>query len=325
MALALLGCGSGRCGSGRCGSGQSSRRRAPGYSSGFSTTAADEYWSGNPDLFTDHAALPEVERLLTVAQGHVLSQEMLVRLAGQAAAGVGRAETSLTEVEDAFRAMLGMSEEGRRRTAPIMQLMPAGTILTPGFVTKLGQSHGLLPVRVEWPADGDSWERRLVVYDNAGTLAVESVITFTRTDTGLDFVLSPDPFNRTSAAGWTLSQGTLKDNWLDPVTMPVDYVFVLSPVSVLIEDEEGRRFGVAGRRVFGDLPDVVPRDRRGEALPAAAGPPAARLAVRDRLRHVHPGDRVRLPRPVGHPHRRAGHPGHPGHGRDRRRAAGGRR
>jgi hypothetical protein len=139
-----------------------------------------------------------------------------------------------------------------------MQLMPAGTILTPGFVTKLGMSHGLLPIRVEYPTDGETWERRLVVYDNAGTVAVESVITFTRTDTGLDFVLSPDPFNRTSANGWTLSQATLKNNWLDPVTMPVDYVFVLSPVSVLIEDEEGRRFGVAGRRVFGDLPDVLP-------------------------------------------------------------------
>ena len=56
----------------------------PGYSTGFSSTAADEYWKGNPNLFTDHTALSQVEPLLTVAQGHVMSAELLDELAFQA-------------------------------------------------------------------------------------------------------------------------------------------------------------------------------------------------------------------------------------------------
>lgn len=237
----------------------------PGYSSGFSKTAADEYWSGNPDLFTDHAALPEVERLLTVAQGHILSREMLTKLAGQALAGIGRAETSLAEVEVAFLNQLSMTAEERRRTAPIMQLIPAGTITTPGFITKLGDSHGLLPIRMEYPA-GDTWERRLVVYDNVGEVRKESQLVFTRTSVGLEFVLSGDTSNRNTANGWTLSQATLQDNWLDDVSMPLEYMYLLAaavgapqPAILLVEDDQGRRFGVSSnRKLWNDLPDVIP-------------------------------------------------------------------
>lgn len=96
------------------------------------------------------------------------------------------------------------------------------------------------------------------MYDNAGVLKAESQIVFTRTSVGLDFVLIPDPWGRNTANGWTLSQASLQDNLLDDVSMPFDYMFLLSPATVLIEDDEGRRFGFSGKKTFNDLPDVIP-------------------------------------------------------------------
>ncbi len=231
----------------------------PGYSSGFSTTAADEYWSGNPDLFNDHTAISEVERLLTVAQGHILSREMLAKLAGQALAGTGRAETSLNEVEFWFREQIGMTADARRRSAPIMQLIPAGTITTSGFITNLSSSHGLLPIRVEWPEDGETWERRIIVYDNAGTaVGLEEQLVFTRDSTGLGFVLTGDTGGKNTANGWTLTQASLQENWLSDVSMPSDYMFMLSPATVVVEDAEGHKFGVQGKKAWADLPGAMP-------------------------------------------------------------------
>ena len=86
----------------------------PGYSTGFSSTAADEYWTGNPNLFTDHTALSQVEPLLTVAQGHVMSAELLDELAFQANTP-GREEMTLNEVEDVFRDQLTATTEAARR------------------------------------------------------------------------------------------------------------------------------------------------------------------------------------------------------------------
>ena len=149
-----------------------------------------------------------------------------------------------------------------------MQLMPAGLPVTLDFFNKLANSHGLLPIRIEYPLSGDAWEKRLVVYDNAQPNAVglESNIEFTRNGDTLDFVIehlgSPTPTptidSRSSASGWTLSHLSLDVCWLMNVSMPINGVFLLSAGRLLIEDDRGRRYGVAGRRAFGDLPGVVP-------------------------------------------------------------------
>ena len=227
-----------------------------GYSSGFSMTAADEYWSGNPNLFGDHSAMSEVERLLTVAQGHVsLSHELLTELMAQAAQGTGRAETTLLEVETVFRTQILVSDEERREIAPVIQLIPAGTVLTSGFLASLGSSHGLLPIRVEYAVAGETWEKRLIVYDNAGNVGLESQLEFTRTSGGLGFVLQDldnngvvtavDAQGRSTANGWTLSHVPLWFCWLMDVSMPLNFLWLMSPATVVIEDAEGRRFGAA--------------------------------------------------------------------------------
>ncbi|MBA2388633.1 MAG: hypothetical protein H0V67_00095 [Geodermatophilaceae bacterium] len=40
--------------------------------------------------------------------------------------------------------------------------------------------------------------------------------------------------------------------------MPLDFVFLLSPATMVVKDAEGRRFGVAGRRAWADLPGAIP-------------------------------------------------------------------
>src|SRR5206468_8724761 len=138
----------------------------------------------------------------------------------------------LDAIESAFRAMLTQSAEDRRRTAPILQLIPAGTILTSGFLDKLHDSHGLLPTRIEYPAGTETWEKRLVVYDNAGDLGLETRLVFTRNSNGLAYTIERlDEFGAISggstedtAHGWTLSHLSLEECWLADVTMPLDYV-----------------------------------------------------------------------------------------------------
>ena len=98
--------------------GASSTRPSPAIRAGSRRPPRTRTWSGNPNLFTDFSVLSQVERRLTVAQGHVLSLEMLSRLALQAAAGVGRAETSLQEIEATFRDMIDMPTDLRRDAAP---------------------------------------------------------------------------------------------------------------------------------------------------------------------------------------------------------------
>lgn len=243
-------------------------QRRPGYSSGFSITAIDEYWSGNPDLFTDHAAMSDVEPLLTVAQGHLLSLELLNDLIAQAAQA-NRAELSLREVETAFRAHIAQPPEQRLASAPVLQLIPAGLVISPHFLSNVGSSHGLLPIRIEYPVAGESWERRMVLYDNASPegAGLESFVEYARTGGVLDFVIrhrdvtgvpQPPVTVRDSSNGWTLSHLSLQDAWLNDVTMPLDFVFLLSPATMVVQDSEGRRFGVAGRRSWTDLPEAIP-------------------------------------------------------------------
>jgi hypothetical protein len=242
--------------------------RQPGYSSGFSMTAADEYWSGNTNLSGDHTSMASAERLLTVAQGHILSEELLEDLSIQAAFGVARAESALAEVEEVFRRQISLPADEAREIAPVMQLIPAGNILTPGFLGNLGQTHGLLPIRIEYAVSGEAWEKRLVVYDNAaaGGVGAETRIEFTRNGQVLDFVI--DHLNldgtlnsrdaRSSSSGWTLSHVPLWFCWLMNVSMPLSAVWLMSPATLLVEDEQGRRFGTAGGRVWNDLPDARP-------------------------------------------------------------------
>ena len=240
----------------------------PGYSSGFSTTAINEYWSGTSNLAGEHSSLAEVEDLLTVAQGHILSEELLMELGFQAASGAARAELSLDGIEAMFQEQIKMpNDELRRHNAPVMQLMPAGLPVTLDFFQKLASSHGLLPIRIEYPLAGDAWEKRLVIYDNAqpnGGVGFESYIDFTRNGDTLDFVidhLGDDATardTRSSASGWTLSHVSLDACLLTNVSMPINGVYLLSGARLLIEDDQGRKYGATDRRAFGDLPGVVP-------------------------------------------------------------------
>ncbi len=241
-----------------------------GYSSAFAMTAIDAYWSGTASLSTEHTALSEVEDLLTVAQGHILSNELLIELGFQSAVGVARAEISLDEIEEVFRQQVALPNDGvRRPIAPVMQLMPAGLPTTPQYFTDLGVSHGLLPIRIEYPVAGDPWEKRLVVYDNATSAGVgaETVIDFTRNGDTLDFVINdvdpvaglvPDSPAKDSSNGWTLSHVSLDFCWLSNVSMPLNSAWLLSLGTLRIEDDQGRRYGTDGRQVWSDLPGVTP-------------------------------------------------------------------
>jgi len=92
-----------------------------------------------------------------------------------------RAETSLQEIEATFRDMIDMPADLRRDAAPIVQLMPAGSHHHEGLHREAGSESRALPIRVEYPVSGETWEKRIAVYDNAGTVGLDAFLTFTRT------------------------------------------------------------------------------------------------------------------------------------------------
>ncbi len=55
-----------------------------------------------------------------------------------------------------------------------------------------------------------------------------------------------------------MSHLSLEFNWLTNISMPLSGVWVFGRVSLLIEDDRGRRYGTTGRQAWGDLPGVVP-------------------------------------------------------------------
>ena len=168
-----------------------------------------------------------------------------------------------------------------------MQLMPAGSILSPRLPRGPERQPRAAPIRIEFPAPGETFFRRLAVYDNALPLGLgsESVAEYTGSPGSLSFTLfptdalgepvrtSPDP--RSTSGGFTLSHVSLEDCWLTDVSLPRDFVFLLVPgpdmppspflrakdasvPSLVIEDAKGRRLGSDGRETWGDLPDALP-------------------------------------------------------------------
>lgn len=236
----------------------------PGLSSGFSTTAAEAYWGGEGSLWRRYTTLAQVERELTVAQGHILSEELLSILAEQALVGAGRARTSADEIAATFRQMISMGDAARRTNAPIMQLMPSGNIATNGYVRKLGRSHGLLPIRVEYPLEGEPWDVRVVVYDNAHVPGNETFIDVDGSGSTTTFTIAhqnsagaPTADSRDSSHRWTLSHVSLDRCWLSDVSMPISFLAMPGPVTAVVTDALGRRFGTSGDRGYDDIPGAI--------------------------------------------------------------------
>ena len=245
---------------------------------------------------------------------------MLSRLALQAAAGVGRAETSLQEIEATFRDMIDMPTDLRRDAAPIVQLMPAGIITTKGFISKLGVITGSF----RSGSSTRSAARRGRNGSQCMTTPGHRGGSVPDLHAGQQRSAAVRPVqrhsNRDTAHGWTLSQASLQVNLLIDVTIPTDYLFMLSPATVVVEDAQGRKFGALGADLGGSA-GCGRRDRCSGAVPA----PARRRPFGDGVwhgsGHVHARDGGGLPRPVGHAGRRPFDPGNDGRRQDRRWAS----
>ena len=248
-------------------------------------TAIDAYWTGTDNLVGEHSSMAEVERLLTVAQGHILSRRSSSPSSAckpasdwrtRRAASIGIEEVVPQQISDPQR-------QPRRLIAPVMQLMPARPAGHAGLLQRTGEQSRTVadPHRVPRPVRsvGEA-TRRLRQRPTTKAPATSRTIDFTRNGDTLDFVIKhvgpigpvPASTGQDSANGWTLSHVSLDFCWLTNISMPINGVCVLSRVRLLIEDDQGRKLrshrrpGVrrhAGRR---------PRRRRREPLPPAARP-----------------------------------------------------
>ncbi len=251
--------------------------------SGLASTALKRFQESEPGAFGEYASTvgitkenrpdpPDIPadlwRQLTVAQGRIISRELVIHYADQGREGLSRVERSLREIEADLGADLGTGP------ARVLCYIPSGStwdIMADAEVREaFMRSHCVTPTRLVYGDDAGSLDgARLYVYENNAPGCHDRFIEFFMQDGELHFEApyseSDDYPPYATAHGFTLGTNTLQSQLLDDVSMPISGAhtataglmrfaleLVLSPARVSVEDESGRVIGYRDGRMHSD-------------------------------------------------------------------------
>ncbi len=250
---------------------------------GLASTALRRFHDGESGPFGDYPStvgIPEANRPdppnipgdlwreITVAQGRVISRELVIHYADQGREGLSRVERSLREIEADFHAGLGTSG------ARVLCYIPSGSvwdIMADAAVREaFMRSHCVTTTRLVYGDETGSLDgARLYVYENNAPGRHDRFIEFFLQDGELHFEApysgsSTSP-SYSSAHGFTLGTNTLQSQLLDNVSMPISGAhtataglmrfaleLVMSPARVSVEDGSGRVLGYRDGRMHSD-------------------------------------------------------------------------
>lgn len=268
-----------------------------GLCSGMAATSLLRFHQDMDEIFHDYPSdvgqsnpadppnIPDdLYRDITVAQGRVLSQELVGHYADQAAEGTIRVERTLRDIEEDFQRGLGVNE------ARVLCYVPSGSvwdiISDPEVREAFLESHCVTPTRLVYGDENKSLDgARLYIYENNRPGQDDLYIEFFMEDGELHFYA---PYSDTPSSGitystddaFTLGTAPLKKQLLKSVSMPsasgMVAEFILSPALVSIEDENGRVLGYKDGKMHSD-PDlgvvcpwlqnyILVREKDGEPL-----------------------------------------------------------
>ena len=246
---------------------------ATGFCTSLASLVADNFWQGKTDTTTITKA--SVHELLTAVHGKLLSKESLLTFHDQGREGAARVEKSFREIENTF--LHGID----RRNAPLLFFIPSGAAWDEGYFERLGDSHCVMPYRLEYPNGGptsfgvgaapttDPDGVEIYVWDCNKPNSKNCKLVFKRVGDGLEFEYFPGGSapKFTSQQGITLGMMTNGNYMLDdhdlPFSGPLGFTrfiidFILSPADLQVTNSNGMRTGNFGGKILAEIPNSHP-------------------------------------------------------------------
>jgi len=225
--------------------------RNNGHCTGLSLRALEAYYRGNLTLFSDYPQLTQsLKQKIDIAQGRLLSAELLTHYGDQVDEGVVRVEKSLREIEDYLS--VTVQDGSHART---LSFIPSGSIFD---VENIKRSHTVVPIKLIY-ATGARYVgtrrsldgARLYIYDNNRPNNNNCYLEIKEIDDVVHF--SYLNYKSWGDNPMTLGTGTLKSQLFDDVDLPLNIAFVIdilmSPAYLRLEDSEGNLLGYKAGKI----------------------------------------------------------------------------
>lgn len=195
----------------------------------------------------------ELMRELVIAQGRLLSKELIAHYAEQGQEGIDRIARTIHDIEADFDDLRGVS------TARTLSFIPSGNVWDSGYYGRLKESHCVVPTRIVYPDESRSLNgARLYIYDSNYPDNDSRVIELFEKNGKLHFRYDNE---FSSEDGFTLGTANLKFALLDGVNLPFSGLFggilftldiLASPAWLRIEADSGGLLGYKDGKIYTD-------------------------------------------------------------------------
>lgn len=225
------------------------------YCSALSETALRKFHYGVENLFSryrntdaDPPPIPSsLMRELVIAQGRMLSEELLLHYYEQGEEGVDQIGKTIESIVTDIRDGRGVT------TARTVSFIPAGTIWGSDFYENLKSSHTVVPMWLRYPNRSKSLDgAKLYIYDPNHRGKDNRFIEFHEKNGKIHFEYS----TYRSEDGFTLGNATLNLSLLQDVDMPFSLGFIVDiltcPAWLRIEDSARKFVGYKNGKIHND-------------------------------------------------------------------------
>lgn len=241
--------------------------------SGFAATALKKYHQGVGDTYSqgpisdDDPPVPAISstlmRELDIAQGRLLSEELITHYADQGQEGIDRVERTIRDIEQDFRDGLG------ENSARVVSFIPSGNVwdvfADADYRNAFLNSHTIVPTRITYPDASYSLNgAKMYVYDSNEPGDDTKYFDLFEQNGKIHFNYTGGGHNFSSTTGFTLGTAKLKKQLFDDVDMPFSGVsasaavmafivdMILSPARINIEDGNGKVLGYKNGKMHSD-------------------------------------------------------------------------
>ena len=225
--------------------------RSNGHCSGMALRSLEEFYKGNFDLYRDY---PEnnsgLKKRIDIAQGRLLSHELLTHYGDQVDEGLNRVEKTLREIEH-YLSRASLDSDNART----LSFLPSGSIFD---VENIKRSHTVVPTKLVYALSSHviAGKRsldgaKLYIYDNNKVGNDDVYLDIKEVNGKIHY--SYDGYSSEGSNPMTLGTWTLKKQLFDDVDLPLNIPFVidilLSPAHLQIEDNDNNVLGYKNGKI----------------------------------------------------------------------------
>lgn len=194
-------------------------------------------------------------RELDVAQGRLLSEELLVHYAEQGREGVGRVERTIREIEEDLKDGFG------ENSARVLSFVPSGSVWaafsSEEYRAAFMDSHCVIPTRLVYPdATRSLAGAKLYIYDSNYPGDDTRYLDLFDQNGVIHFCYKTGPHEFSTATGFTLGTAKLRQHLIDDVDLPFSVNFIvdilLSPAHISVQSGDGSTLGYKDGMIHSD-------------------------------------------------------------------------